>query len=124
MRALLGPLSVLQAGVAKTNPMLAGEDMAHIVLRGENGMTAVLDGNVSAAGYPPLPTDRLEIVGCTGTLIYDTDRLYIVGKDEAPLKYDLAKNYQICWTECIRSFVHGLRTGEPFPTDRWIIWKR
>ena len=118
MRALLGPLSVLQAGVEKTNPMLAGEDLAHIVLRGENGMTAVLDGNVAAPGYPPLPTDRLEIVGTLGTLVYDADRLFIVGKDEPPLRYDLEKNYQICWTECIRSFVSGLRTGEPFPTDR------
>ncbi len=118
MRALLGPLTVLQAGVSKTNTALAGEDLAHIVLRGENGMTAVLDGNVSAPGYPPLPTDRLEIVGSKGTLIYDADRLYLVGSEETPLKYDLVKNYQICWTECIRSFVHGLRTGEPFPTDR------
>ena len=81
-------------------------------------MTAILDGNVSAPGYPPLPTDRLEIDGSKGTLVYDAARLYIVGSDEALVRYDLVKNYQICWTECIRSFVHGLRTGEPFPTDR------
>ncbi len=118
MRALLGPLTVTQAGVAKTNPILAGEDLAHIVMQGQNGMTAVLDGNVSAPGYPAMPTDRLEIIGSKATLVYDGDRMYIVGSTDDPLRYDPAADYQVCWTETIRNFVHGLRSGEPFATDR------
>jgi hypothetical protein len=30
----------------------------------------------------------------------------------------MAKNYQICFTSAIEDFVHGLRTGQPFQTDR------
>ena len=118
MRALLGQLTVTQAGVAKTNPILAGEDLAHIVMQGANGMTAVLDGNVSAPGYPAMPTDRLEIIGSKATLVYDGDRMFIVGSNDEPLRYDTVANYQVCWTGAIQNFVHGLRTGEAFATDR------
>ena len=78
----------------------------------------MLDGNISAAGYAPLPVDRLEITGSRGTLVYDADRLHQLGSTEPPLIYDLAKNYQICFTSGIQDFVRGLRTGQPFETDR------
>jgi predicted dehydrogenase len=78
----------------------------------------VLDGNISAAGYAALPVDRLEITGSRGTIVYDTDHLYQLGSTEPPLTYDLAKNYQICFTSGIQDFVRGLRTGQPFQTDR------
>jgi predicted dehydrogenase len=78
----------------------------------------VLDGNISAPGYGPLPVDRLEIMGSKGTLIYDRDRLYMAGADEPPELFDLAKNYQVCFSSAVREFVHGIRGGKAFPTDR------
>lgn len=118
MRLLLGPLEVVAARVAKVNKALAGEDVAVILLAGSNGLTAVMDGNISAPGYGPLPMDRLEIMGTRGTLIFERDRLHLAGAEDAPVVFDLAKNYQICFTQAVREFVCGIREGAPFPTDR------
>ena len=118
LRALLGPLNVVATQVARINKELAGEDVAVILMRGRGELGVVLDGNISAPGYGPLPTDRLEIMGSRGTLIYDRDRLYIVGSDEPPELFDLAKNYQVCFSSAVREFVQGVRNGKAFPTDR------
>lgn len=118
MRVLLGPLEVVAARTAKINPGLAGEDVAVVMLGGRNDLTAILDGNISAPGYGPLPMDRLEIMGTRGTLLFERDRLYLAGSDESAVVYDLAKNYQACFTRAIREFVDGIRAGTPFPTDR------
>ena len=118
MRTLLGPLDVVSAQVAKVNKALTGEDVAVILMRGRDGMTVVLDGNISAPGYGPMPADRLEIMGTKATLIYDRDRLYLAGSDESPMNFDLAKNYQACFTSAVREFVRGLRDGKPFAIDR------
>jgi len=118
LRALLGPLEVVATRVARVNKELAGEDVAVILMRGRGDVSVVLDGNISAPGYGPLPVDRLEIMGNKGTLIYDRDRLYMVGSNEPPEPFDLAKNYQICFSSAVREFVQGIRSGKPFPTDR------
>lgn len=118
MRTLLGPLRVVSTEIARVNRSLAGEDVAVIVMRGENDLTAVVDGNLSAPGYPPLPADRLEITGTRGTLVYDRDRLYLAGSDEAPVVFDLVRNYQACFSSAVREFVQGIRSGRPFATDR------
>lgn len=119
LRAILGELEVASAMIAKVNPGLAGEDVAVIGLRGQgSGLTAVIDGNISARGYPPLPTDRLEIVGSRDTLIFDRDRLYLVSRPDEAVRHDLEANYQACFTGAIADFVEGLRTGRPFQTDR------
>ena len=118
MRTLLGPLEVASAQVAKVNKALAGEDVAVILMRGRNGMTVVMDGNVSAPGYGPMPADRLEIMGMKGTLVFDRDRLTLAGSEQPPVVFDLAKNYQACFTSAVREFVRGLRDGTPFAIDR------
>lgn len=118
MRTLLGPLEVRSATLARVNPALAGEDVAVITLAGPDGMTVVLDGNISAPGYPPLPVDRFEVMGSTGTLVYDRDRLYLEGSTQAPTTFDLVANYQVCFTEAVRAFAYGLKSGLPFETDR------
>ncbi|MEO8158241.1 MAG: Gfo/Idh/MocA family oxidoreductase [Betaproteobacteria bacterium] len=118
MRVLLGPLEVAAAQVAGINHELKGEDAAVVLLKGAARLTAVLDGNISAPGYGPLPTDRVEIMGTHGTLIFDRDRLYMAGSNDAPVVFDLAKNYQICFSAAVREFVNGIRSGQPFPTDR------
>ena len=118
LRFLLGPLMVVSAQVAKINQGLTGEDAASILLRGENGPICVLDGNFSAPGYPAPPMDRLEISGAKGTLLFEGDRLSLVGGDEPPIAFDLQQSYQAGFTNAIQAFVHGLQTGEPFQTDR------
>jgi predicted dehydrogenase len=58
-----------------------------------------------------------EITGTKGTLIYDRDRLYLVGSDEPPVVFDLARNYQACFSSAVREFVSGLRDDKPFAID-------
>jgi D-apiose dehydrogenase len=118
LRALLGPLQVRAALLSRTSPLVTGEDVALISLSGENGLTVSLDGNIAAPGYPPLPVDRLEIVGSRATAVYDRDKLYIAGSEEPPLLFDLQKNYQACFSAAVRDFVDGLRSGRSFATDR------
>jgi D-apiose dehydrogenase len=119
LRAMLGELDILSAHVSRINPALAGEDAGVIVMRQRNGGgTVVLDGNISAMGYPPLPTDRLEIIGSKDSMILARDEIYLVSNPQVRKKHDLIANYQACFSGLIASFVHGLRTGEPFPTDR------
>jgi predicted dehydrogenase len=118
MRTLLGPLKVEAARIAKVNRSLAGEDVAVILMRGHNGLTAVVDGNICAPGYGPMPADRLEIMGTTGTLVFDRDRLFLAGSGESPMVFDLAKNYQACFSSAVGEFVRGLREDKPFATDR------
>jgi predicted dehydrogenase len=99
------------------NPLLAGEDVAAISLQGKEGLIALLDGNFSAPGYPALPSDRLELIGSRGTLLFDGERLSLAGSPAPPVVFDPEKNYQVCFTTAIQHFVEGLRTGAPFATD-------
>jgi predicted dehydrogenase len=117
LRCLFGPLAVVSARLARINPDLAGEDVATVVLQGPEGLGIVLDGNFSSPGYPVMPVDRLEAVGSRATLLYDVTRLSIMGGAEPAVPFDPIGDYQVCFTEAIRRFVDGLRTGEPFPTD-------
>ena len=118
MRCTLGPLKVVSAVLGRLNTDLPGEDTATIVLQGEGGIVAVADGTLTAPGYQPLPADRYEVVGTKGTLVMDFDRIFLVGEEEKAQTVDLAGRYQECFTEAIRQFVEGIRTGEPFETDR------
>jgi D-apiose dehydrogenase len=117
LRCLLGELRVVSTVLARVNPLLAGEDVAAISLQGKDGLIALLDGNFSAPGYPALPSDRLELIGSRGTLLFDGERLSLAGSPAPPVVFDPEKNYQVCFTTAIQHFVEGLRTGAPFATD-------
>lgn len=119
LRAMLGELEVVSAVTSRTNRELAGEDVGVIVMKGRDaGFSVVLDGNISAMGYPPLPTDRLEVIGSKDTIILDRDRIYRVSKPEEVVQHDLTVNYQACFSGLIANFVECLRSGAPFATDR------
>lgn len=118
LRSILGEMAVESATVDRLSPDLKGEDVALITLRAASGALVVIDANISALGYPPLPTDRLEIVGDKDTLVLDRNRLSVLSADDQPVVHDLAANYQACFTGAVTSFVRGLRDGTPFPTDR------
>lgn len=118
LRWLLGPLQVVSARLDRVSPLVRGEDVALVTLAGAGGMTVLLDGHLSARGAPALPVDRLELLGEDGTLLFDGDELALSGSDAPPRRFDLAANYQACFSRAIADFVHGLRTGTAFQTDR------
>lgn len=118
LRAILGEMTVTAARLDRMNPALQGEDVALIQLESDRGALIQIDANISAPGHPPLPTDRLELLGEADTLIYDRDRITLLSQPDAPSLHDLTANYQACFTGAVTDFVHGLRSGQPFQTDR------
>lgn len=118
LRAILGEMEVLSATLDRMNPALKGEDVALIVLRAASGALVVIDADIAAPGHPPLPTDRLELLGEKDTLIYDRDRITLLSAPEAVSLHDLTANYQACFTGAVTDFTEGLRSGRPFQTDR------
>lgn len=119
LRCLVGPLRVVAARLARLANGLPGEDTAAILLEGPNGLIATADGSLCAPGYPQLHGDRLEVIGTEGTIVMDLNRVYIVGREaETVEEVDLLGRYQECFDTAMRAFVDGLRTGQPFETDR------
>lgn len=118
LRAILGEMTVTAARLDRMNPALKGEDVALIQLESADGALIQIDANISAPGHPPLPTDRLELLGEADTLIYDRDRITLLSQPDAVSLHDLTANYQACFTGAVSDFVHGLRSGQPFQTDR------
>ena len=118
LRLLMGPLTVISARLNRLAKGLPGEDTALILMEGENRLIASADGCICAAGYPDLHGDRLEIIGTIGSLIMDTDRVYLVGAEDKAVQVDLLGRYQECFDEAIVKFVDGLANGTPFETDR------
>ncbi|WP_376877841.1 Gfo/Idh/MocA family protein [Albirhodobacter sp. R86504] len=118
LRSILGEMTVVNAALDRMNPDLAGEDVALIQLRTASGALVQIDANIAAPGHPPLPADRLELMGKADTLIYDRDRITLLSKPDDVSMHDLAANYQACFTGAVTDFVHGLRSGDRFQTDR------
>jgi predicted dehydrogenase len=72
----------------------------------------------SAAGWPPLPTDRLELIGERASIIFENDVLKLLGEQEESVHFDMEAAYQVSYDNAIAHFVEALRTGKPFETDR------
>lgn len=118
LRAAFGEMEPVAAVLDRINPDLAGEDAALVTLRTASGAWVQIDANISALGHPPLPSDRLEVLGEADTLILDRDRITRLSTPEDVSQHDLTANYQACFTGAVSEFVTGLRTGRPFATDR------
>lgn len=118
LRSIFGEMDVTSAVLDRVNPDLKGEDVALVTLRSAAGATIVIDANVSAIGYPPLPTDRLEILGDRDTLVLDQSVIRKLSVEKPLTVHDLQANYQACFTGAVNAFADGLITGAPFPTDR------
>jgi predicted dehydrogenase len=118
LRCLCGPLKVEAARLNRLAEGLPGEDTAAILMSGPDGLIATADGCLVAPGYPPLHGDRLEVIGTTGTIVMELDRIFVVGQEEAAERVDLLGRYQECFDTLMAEFVRGLRDGHPFETDR------
>jgi predicted dehydrogenase len=143
LRYLLGPLRVVAARTARTEPDLPGETLATILLETEEGRAPVvlagsyvapgLGGGGNRPGSPPLPakrpdsgettalgastTDRLEILGSVSSLQMTDAALELHGGHDDRVSVDYASTYQACFDAAAAHFVERLRSGEPFETS-------
>jgi predicted dehydrogenase len=118
IRCLLGPSVVTAAAISRVSPEIRGEDVAVIALRSAAGAIGVVAGNFSAAGHPPLPSDRLELVGENGAIVFDGGMLRLTGRTEERLDYEFDDMYQQSYDNAIAHFIECMETGAPFETDR------
>jgi predicted dehydrogenase len=117
-RFLVGEMSVVSSKKKHVSPEVVGEDVALIFLRSENGAIGTISGNLSAPGAPPLPRDRLELIGERSSILFDNDTLTISGETNEAIRIDLEGAYQASYDHAIAHFVEALRGGQPFETDR------
>ena len=80
--------------------------------------STILAGNFCSAGFPPLPTDRLELIGEKASIIFDNNTLRLIGNERLTISFDLQEAYQKSYDNAIAHFIGALESGKPFETDR------
>ena len=118
IRYMVGPLEVVAASAARISLDVMGEDVALISLKAASGAFGTVAGNFSAAGFPRLPQDRLELIGEKASILFEGDVLRIIGESEKTIRFDRQESYQQSYDNAIAHFVKALDSGDPFETDR------
>jgi predicted dehydrogenase len=118
IRFLLGPVNVAAAQASRISLDVAGEDAALITLQSAQGAFGTVTGNFSAAGMPPLPQDRLEIISERTGIVFENSVLRLTGEGSKSLRFDPEKAYQASYDNAIAHFASALETGAAFETDR------
>jgi len=116
LRWLLGPLRVVAARTGRLCPAVRGEDHAVILLAGEKRW-ALLDGNLVTPGAPPIPSDRLELVGTKGTALFEDNTVRLQGEHQESITLDLVAGYGDSYAAAIAHFAACLSSGAPFETE-------
>jgi len=116
IRYLVGPVHVRDAAVARVSPDVIGEDLALISLQADNGALGMVSGNFAAGGFPPLPADRLELIGEKASILFENNILQLRGETEETVEFDFAQTYQRSYDNAIAHFVQALQNGTPFET--------
>jgi len=117
-RFLVGDMDVISTQTLRVSRDVIGEDVAHISLKAKNGAIGMVSGNLSAAGFPPLPQDRLELIGERSSILFDGETLSLIGEKSESIHFNFEEAYQNSYNNAIAHFVEALRTGRPFETDR------
>jgi predicted dehydrogenase len=116
-RSLIGEMSVLASRIARATTVIKAEDTATIMLETKGGVTAVVEGVLSSAGYPIRAGNRLEISGTRCSVILDDAHLRLFGAENEEEKYDEAEMRQKCFDLSIQHFIDQTRSGQPYWTS-------
>ena len=118
VRFMVGEMDVVSTQTLRVSPDVVGEDVAHITLKAKNGAIGIVSGNLSAAGFPPLPQDHLELIGEHSSIFFDGETVKLIGKKSETTRFNFEEAYQASYDNAIAHFVEALRGGKPFETDR------
>ena len=116
LRFLLGEMRVVHARIGRHSEAIRGEDHAQVTLDTAEGATVQLLANLGAHGEPPTLTDRLLLVGQTGTIRLDADTLVCRSAEPEQFRFDLDACYADSYAATIGHFLDALTTGAPFET--------
>ncbi|CAB1063865.1 FIG00933601: hypothetical protein [Olavius sp. associated proteobacterium Delta 1] len=116
IRYLIGPVQVMNASAGRVSQDVVGEDLALISLKADSGALGTVSGNFSAAGFPPLPTDRLVLIGSKASILFENNILRLCGESQKTLEFDFEQVYQQSYDNAIAHFVQALERDMPFET--------
>lgn len=117
LRFLLGEMEVRSARLFRSNDAIIGEDGAIVVLeRREDGLPVHIVSSLAVHGEPPLPTDRLRVIGTEGMIVLNGARLEVTGCLASVETFDPDETYQGAYDAAIAHFVDGLRGDKAFET--------
>lgn len=119
LRFLLGPLTLAGASIGRSCALVRGEDRASMFMTTAAGAAVSLIGDFMAHGYPVAQRDRLEILGTSGAILLEDERLRLVrgAQTEEDVAIDLASNYQASYLAVFTHFLDRLDDGEAFETS-------
>jgi predicted dehydrogenase len=119
LRFLLGPLALHGAAIGRSCALVRGEDRASMFMTTGAGGAVTLIGDFMAHGQPPTLRDRLQILGTTGAILLDGDRLSLIrgGRVEEDLAIDLAADYDASYLDALTHFLDRLDDGGAFETS-------
>ena len=119
LRFLLGPLALHRAALGRSCPLVRGEDRASMFMTTAAGGAVTVIGDFMAQGHPPTLTDRLELLGTTGAILLEGDRLRLIraGQTEEDVELDLAANYDASYLGALTHFLDRLDDGQAFETS-------
>ena len=116
-RALFGEVELVASTLGRASNDVVGEDCAVVVLQTGYGMTVVVDGVLSAAGFEPRASDRLEIAGTRCSVVFDNGTLALRGTEDEVHRYDEAASRRGSFESSIQHFVDQIIGGGPFWTS-------
>jgi len=116
-RSLFGEMEVIACTTGKASSHIVGEDSATIMLRTAYGLTVVVDGVMTAAGYEVRAPDRVEIAGTRCSVLLENGVLRLLGAEQETHTYDETVVRQECFNSSIQHFVDRIRAGGSFWTS-------
>jgi len=119
LRFLLGPLALTGASLRRSSPLVRGEDRASISMSTTTASPVLLIGDFMASGQPAAQRDRLEILGATGSIVLNGERLRLVrgAETEEDVAIDFAADYDASYLGVLTHFLDQLDDGRPFETS-------
>jgi len=116
---LMGPMQVASAKAAHGLPQVSGEHAATILLSGDEGRWALVEGDYAAAGYPSAQaTDSLELIGQRGSVRFEGSRLTLLSAMPQEAEYNLADSYSRSYAGAIAHFAQCMRRGRAIRNGR------
>jgi predicted dehydrogenase len=119
LRFLLGPLTLHGAAVGRSCALVRGEDRASMFMSTAAGGAVTVVADFVAHGQPPTLRDRLQVLGTTGTILLEGDRLSLIrdGQVEEDVAIDLAADYDASYLGALTHFLDRLDDGGAFETS-------
>jgi predicted dehydrogenase len=119
LRFLLGPLALHGAVVGRSCALVRGEDRASMFMTTASGGAVTLIADFMAHGQPSTLRDRLQVLGSTGAILLEGDRLSLIRDEhvEEDVAIDLAADYDASYLAAFTHFLDRLDDGGAFETS-------